>query len=175
MRKQEKHRQAQARRKTDVTFRVSCTTLGFLRGSSKKDGKRFMRSFIAAGVIVATIVLAACGSSSSTGAATSSTTTSGGGSATITLGFGQFSGSTSVTIKAGQTVTFDDSQGGPHHLLTGSNGTFTAQTGAPSEFGSNGTMFAGGDTKTVTFATAGTYMITCTFHPSMEATVTVTP
>ncbi len=110
---------------------------------------------------------AACGGSSSSG--------SGGGgtsAATIHLGVGRFI-DTSASIKAGQAVTFDDSQGGPHNLVTGSNGTFTQEAGAPSQFVSSGIMFSAGDVKTITFPTAGTYMITCTFHPSMEATVTV--
>jgi plastocyanin len=30
-----------------------------------------------------------------------------------------------------------------------------------------------GDAKAITFPTAGTYKITCTLHPEMQATVTV--
>jgi plastocyanin len=110
--------------------------------------------------------VAACGESS--GGA-------GSGSATIKLDVSSFSGNTSVTIKAGEAVTFDDSSGGTHMLVTGTNGQFTAATGAPSELSSaSGLALQAGDTKSVTFATAGTYQITCTIHPSMQATITVT-
>jgi len=108
-------------------------------------------------------------------AATATNTPAGPtGAATISLGFRVFSGNTSVTIKAGQAVTFDDTSGGPHNLVTGMNGTYSHEAGAPAEFIPSGMMFSGGDTKTITFPTAGTYHITCTFHPTMQATVTVT-
>jgi plastocyanin len=89
------------------------------------------------------------------------------------MGFGQFSGNTSVSIKAGQAVNFDDSSGGPHNLVTGMHGSPSAESGAPQQLGAPGLMFQGGDAHTVTFANKGTYNITCTFHPSMQATVTV--
>ncbi len=110
--------------------------------------------------------VAACGGDSGS---------AGSGSSTISLGPSSFSGNTNVTIKAGESVTFDDSSGGTHMLVTGTNGQFTAATGAPSELSSStGLALSAGDTKTVTFATAGTYQITCTIHPSMQATITVT-
>lgn len=92
--------------------------------------------------------------------------------ATIHLGVGKFI-DTSASIKAGQAVAFDDSQGGPHNLVIGSMGTPVPQTGGPSQL-SGGIMFSAGQVTTVTFANAGIYMITCTLHPSMEATITVT-
>lgn len=124
-------------------------------------------------MLVGMLALAACGGGGSGGNGGS-----GGGAATITMGGFNFSGNTSVSIKAGQSVTFADpsSGGGIHDLVTGSNGTFTAAAGAPAAFSSNdGTTFNPGDSQTITFATAGTYNITCKIHPSMEATVTVTP
>jgi plastocyanin len=108
--------------------------------------------------------LAACGGSGG----------SSGGGSTLSLGGSGFTGATSITITAGQSVTFDDSSGGTHDLVTGTNGTFTAVTGAPDEFSkSEGLGLSAGDKKTVTFNTAGTYQITCTIHPSMQATITV--
>ncbi len=99
----------------------------------------------------------------------------GAGSATITLGGSSFTGNTNVTIKAGESVTFDDSSGGTHMLVTGTDGQLAAAAGAPSELSSgSGLALQAGDTKTITFATPGTYQITCTIHPSMQATVTVT-
>jgi plastocyanin len=90
------------------------------------------------------------------------------------MGRSSFSGNTSVTIKAGQAVLFDDPSG-THDLVIGHNGQFSSMAGAPSEFNSaSGTLFSPGDQKTVTFATAGTYPITCTIHPTMQVMVTVT-
>jgi plastocyanin len=118
---------------------------------------------VTAGLAVLLVLLAACSMSA------------GSGSATISLGASSFSGTTSVTSKAGESVTFDDSSGGTHHLVTGTNGQFTAAAGAPSDFStSSGLDLATGDKKAVTFPTAGTYQITCTIHPSMQATITVT-
>jgi plastocyanin len=117
---------------------------------------------------------AACGTSNSaSGSGGGGSSSSAAGAATIHMGFGQFI-DTSATVKAGQAVTFDDSNGSQHNLVTGNNGTFTQETGAPSEFVSGGIAFSAGQVTTITFPTAGTYMITCTIHPSMEATVTVT-
>jgi plastocyanin len=96
---------------------------------------------------------------------------------TITMGGSSFVGNTSISITAGQAVTFDDpsSSGGSHNLVTGTDMHFSAETGAPSEFAtSNGINFSPGDSKPVTFPTAGTYHITCTIHSSMNATITVT-
>ena len=87
-----------------------------------------------------------------------------------------FSGSTIVSINAGQSVIFSDpaTSGGTHDLVTGTHGMFTAEPGAPSEFSSSdGIAFSPGDSKTIVFPTAGTYKITCTIHPSMQATITV--
>ena len=112
-------------------------------------------------------------SATNTPALAASPTTTTQSAATITLGFQVFSGATTVTIKAGQAVTFDDTNGGPHNLVTGTHGAFSQEAGAPKEFTSSGIMFAGGDKVVIMFPTAGTYHITCTFHPPMQATVTV--
>ncbi|HEY7094552.1 MAG TPA: plastocyanin/azurin family copper-binding protein [Ktedonobacterales bacterium] len=99
---------------------------------------------------------------------------SSGGGSTLSMSSSGFSGATSITVTAGQAVTFDDSSGGTHDLVTGTSGQFTAETGAPDEFSTKeGLDLSAGDKKTVTFNTAGTYHITCTIHPSMQATVTV--
>jgi plastocyanin len=132
------------------------------------------RISVVAGLVSLSMLLilgiAACGGASG------DTNGGGNGAATISMSAASFSGNTSVTIKAGQTVTFDDSSGGVHDLVTGTNGKFTAASGAPTEFSSSdGIDVQTGDIKTVTFATAGTYQITCTIHPSMQATITVTP
>jgi plastocyanin len=114
---------------------------------------------------------------SATAAATVAATNTTGattGATTISMGTGHFTGTLSVTIKAGQSVTFDDTGGGPHNLVTGTHGTYSHEAGAPAAFTPSGITFSGGDKQTVMFPTAGTYQITCTFHPAMQATVTVT-
>jgi plastocyanin len=113
------------------------------------------------------------GNGTTTAPAPSATT--GPSVATVTLGPTSFNGSTSVTITAGQSVTFDNSRGGTHNLVTGTGGKFSQATGAPGQLGATGLPLTPGDVTPVTFPTAGTYHITCTFHPSMEANVTVTP
>ncbi|HEU5349846.1 MAG TPA: plastocyanin/azurin family copper-binding protein [Ktedonobacterales bacterium] len=151
-----------------------------------------MRRFALVFLLLCAFGLAACGESSvaatptdtsapaatTAPSATATTATSGGGTggATIGLGVETFT-RTSVTIKAGQSVTFNDPSdtGNVHDLVTGTNGQFSAAAGAPSEFASaDGLTLSPGDTKAVVFPKAGTFTITCTFHPNMEATITVT-
>lgn len=151
-----------------------------------------MRKLAALLLLCLTFTLAACGSTTTgnTGGGASATattaptdtpaataTSSVSAAATITMGRSAFSGNTSVTIKAGQAILFDDpsSGGGTHILVIGHNGQFSSMSGAPSEFNSSsGTGFSPGDQKAITFAHAGTFPITCVIHPSMQVTVTVT-
>src|SRR5262249_51930372 len=94
--------------------------------------------------------------------------------ATISMAEAAFEGNATVTIKAGQTVTFVS--GGTHKLVIGSNGQFKAEKDAPAALNNAGGLaFSVGDTKVITFAKPGTYHITCLLHPNMAATVTVTP
>ncbi|HEY7983204.1 MAG TPA: plastocyanin/azurin family copper-binding protein [Ktedonobacterales bacterium] len=145
------------------------------------------RNVLVGALVLGTLALAGCGGASSSVAATPTDTTvaaasptatsSATGAASISMGGFNFTHNT-ATVKAGQAVKFDDptSGGGTHTLVTGHGGTFTAETGAPSEFATaTGLSFSPGDSKSVVFPTAGTYTITCTIHPSMEATITVTP
>lgn len=148
-----------------------------------------MRKFALVFTVICAFALAACGTSSAaatptdttapaptTAPAATNTTAAAAGAATI--GMGQFTFTkTAVTIKAGQSVTFNDPSdtGNVHNLVTGTSGKFAAQAGAPAEFAAAaGISFSPGDSKTIKFPTAGTFTITCTIHPSMLATVTVT-
>src|SRR5262245_6366977 len=142
--------------------------------------------------IIALLLLTACGVSSSnagespaaTTATTAPTATSApaaatatqrtsNAAATITMNEFAFTGKANVTIRAGQAVNFDDTHGGPHILVVGTNGTFQAQSGAPPERNSASGTTVDGDAKSITFPTVGTYQITCTLHPDMQATVSV--
>ncbi len=119
------------------------------------------------------LAFAACGGSAASSGSGSSTASSN----TITMGATDFVGSTSVTIKAGQSVNFVDpsSTGGTHILATGTNGNYASETGAPATLNvASGLTFNPGDTKAIVFSTAGTYHITCIIHPTMNVTVTVT-
>lgn len=150
-----------------------------------------MRKLAGIALLCMAFTLAACGATTGGGSPSATTppaptdtsapaataTTATTAAATITMGHFSFSGNTSVTIKAGQSVLFTDpsSGGGVHNLVIGHTGQFAAMSGAPSEFNSSsGASFAPGDDKTVVFANAGTFPITCTIHPSMQVTVTVT-
>jgi plastocyanin len=141
-------------------------------------------------MLLCAFALAACGESSATATPTDTpapaaptattapaATATTGVAAAATINMGGFSfANTSVTIKAGQAVNFNDPSdtGGSHVLVTGTNGQFTAAPGAPSQFATSvGFNFAPGDSMTITFPTAGTFSITCKIHPSMHATVTV--
>ena len=151
-----------------------------------------MRKLALVFMLVCAFALAACGASSvaatptdttapvpttaPTAPAATATTGGSASAATVTMGSQTFVNS-SVTIKAGQAVTFNDPSdtGNVHDLVTGLNGQFKAATGAPAEFAaSGGVSFSPGDSKTITFPTAGTFSITCTIHPPMHVTVTVT-
>jgi plastocyanin len=143
----------------------------------------------ACAVLCVFLGLAACGGSPATGGSPSATSTptatpttpplattpATSGAATIAMGFGVFKGTPSVTIKAGAAVTFDDSAGGPHNLVIGMHGQRMPQAGAPTQLNNApGLSFGGGDMMSVTFTQAGIFHVTCTFHPNMQATVTVT-
>jgi plastocyanin len=80
----------------------------------------------------------------------------------------------SLTINKGQSVTFDNSSDTTHLLVTGMNGQYQPEAGAPSDFeNSSGLKFSPGTKMVETFNTPGTYKITCTVHPTMEETITV--
>jgi plastocyanin len=94
---------------------------------------------------------------------------------TVTMASVTFA-TTSLTVKAGDSVKFDDPTGsGSYHVLCfGKNEKCAANADGPAELNaSGGVVFNQGDTKSYTFAKAGTYEITCTVHPNMDVTITV--
>jgi plastocyanin len=117
------------------------------------------RSLVA--LVAAAVLLAGCGGGSKK-SSTSSTSSSGGGGGgtTVSMKDIQFAPK-SLTVKVGQTVTWtnDDST---DHNVTASDGTFKSST-----FG-HGKTFSWKATK------AGTFKYTCTIHPGMDGTLTVT-
>jgi plastocyanin len=115
-----------------------------------------------AALLLAAALLAGCGSSKKSNTSSSTTPASGGGGGgtAVSMKNIQFSPK-SVTVKVGQTVTWtnDDSV---DHNVTASDGTFKS-----SSFG-HGATFKWKATK------AGTFKYTCTIHPGMDGTITVT-
>jgi plastocyanin len=128
-----------------------------------------MRKVASALMLAALLALAACGGGG----------TAGSGGNTISMGNSDFSpANPKLTIKVGDTVKFVDPStgGGSHILVIGTNGQAQPQAGAPTDLNTtSGVQFGTGDTKSYTFSMAGTYHITCTVHPVMNATITVNP
>ena len=110
------------------------------------------------------LVLAACGSSAESSAPAGDGDGDGGGATageTVSLAGGQFSPST-LTIAAGDTVTFTDTTG--HTVTEGQDGTPVDDPIVDE---------SGGSDIEVTFDEPGTYNITCKIHPAMNMTITV--
>jgi plastocyanin len=130
-------------------------------------------------IVVTLVVLAGCGSTSAASGDTGSptaTSASSGATATIeptnTTGTGssgavvnvanfQFSPST-LTIKAGATVTFKGVSG---------DHTVTSDPDSPMAFAQG---VAQGSSITITFANPGTYKYHCSIHASMHGAIVVT-
>lgn len=142
---------------------------------------------IACLIAITTLLLAACGdtgaSTSTGGSAPTATvpaptaTTPANAAATVAMSDIAFISAPTITIKAGQGVFFSDPKdsGGVHTLVTGKNGGYEAQSGAPSAFASStGITFSPGDSKVIVFPKAGAYSITCEIHPDMLVSITVT-
>lgn len=119
-------------------------------------------TFLAVIVLVFSI-LAACG-----GTSTSSNYTVSMSGVTFNV--------SSLTIPKGSTITFTTAQGGTaHNLVNGMSGQPHPESGTPN-FGTGGqTVGAGQSWTTNPWNTAGTFHVTCTYHPTMmNLTVIVT-
>ncbi len=94
---------------------------------------------------------------------------------TVTMGAVSFDVS-SITISKGSTITFKTDQGSTsHNLVNGISGRSSTEQGAP-DFGAGGQTVASGKSWTTgPWNVAGTFYVTCTYHPTtMNMTVIVT-
>ncbi|HEY1350957.1 MAG TPA: plastocyanin/azurin family copper-binding protein [Ktedonobacteraceae bacterium] len=111
--------------------------------------------------------LVACGGSS--------TTTSAPTNYAVTMSGVTFNMNT-ISVPKGSTITFTTTQGGAaHNLVIGSSGRSHPESGTP-DFGTGGhTVGSGQSWTSPPWNTAGTFHVTCTYHPTtMTLTVTVT-
>ena len=107
-------------------------------------------------VLAVAVLAAACGGGSS--ASTTATSAAAGGTQVSIKGFAF--NPASVTVKAGESVTWTN-QDGTTHTVTADNGGFDSGN------------VADGATFSFTFAKAGTYPYHCSIHSSMKGTVVV--
>jgi plastocyanin len=81
---------------------------------------------------------------------------------------------TSRTISAGESIHFVDDQNGAMHILCiGKDGHCDSNAQGPQTLTGQGFTIQPGQSQDVRFDIAGTYPITCTIHPNMNALVTV--
>jgi len=89
---------------------------------------------------------------------------SAAGAATVMIANTSFG--SDLTLAAGATVTFTNHDTVPH---TATNGT----DGAPASGSLFNLVLAVGGSGSYTFTEPGTYQVTCTYHPTMNMTITV--
>lgn len=126
-------------------------------------------------LLILGIALVGCGKSP---AGSGSTTSGGGGGGTsneVDMAATSFV-QQSINVTAGTEVKFVDPQGsgGYHVLCLGDHQACKSNADGPADLNSaSGVVFNNGDTKSYTFAKAGTYIVTCTVHPGMDVTINV--
>jgi plastocyanin len=118
------------------------------------------RSSLFAAIAVG-LLLAACSSNNGT----SGGSTAASGSNVVTLSGLAFS-PTSLTVKAGATVTFQNKDTVDHTVTNGKDGTPVANPAFDKSL-------PAGQSVDITFGTAGTFNVTCKIHSTMNMTVTV--
>jgi plastocyanin len=115
-------------------------------------------------------VLAPSGSqaaeSASTAASASVEASPNGSGATAMVMIANLSFGPDLTVAAGTTVTFMNSDSVPHTATEGSNGIKAADAVFDLQL-------PAGSSKSYTFGDAGDYKVTCTLHPQMNMTITV--
>jgi plastocyanin len=118
-------------------------------------------------LLLLALALSTCGKGSAS--SPGGTTTAGN---TVTMNTTNFDRHT-ITIKAGESVTFDNSNGAFHQICLGKDMQCSKSAKGPQEVEGDGFSINTGAKKTVTFADPGTYDIACSVHPNMNLTVTV--
>lgn len=116
---------------------------------------------VAAVAVLSSGVVGACGGSSSGSGSSSTTAAEPAMSATVVAKDLSFKPS-SVRLKAGGTVTWEFKDAPTPHNVTAADKSYA------SDNKTDGTYVH-------TYDQAGTYKYTCTIHPAMNGTVTVTP
>ena len=141
-----------------------------------RKGKKFsMKKLIlpVAALALLAFVVAGCGKVVGTSTTTGGSACTGGKIEMASADFVQHT----CTIKAGDQITFVDpaSTGNYHVLCFGHNQTCVANANGPAALNNSSgiTMSAGDPNKSFTFATAGTYEVTCTVHANMNVMITV--
>ena len=135
--------------------------------SIKRSDRRAARGPLAALCLVAALAVAGCGSSSdtksaaSTPAATTTSAAAGGAAAPTTATVGMEGVSfkpTTITVKAGGSVTWDNTSTISHNVTADAFASKTLDPGAKFVH---------------RFDTAGSYPFVCTFHAGMKGTIVV--
>jgi Plastocyanin len=117
---------------------------------------------------VASVSGAAGASASAVPTASASLEPSGSGGATaVMVPISKLSFGSNLTIAAGATVTFMNNDAVKHTATNGTNGT-------PASGSLFDLQLDPGASGSYTFTEAGTYQVTCTLHPTMKLTITVT-
>lgn len=96
---------------------------------------------------------------------------------TVTMGATTYTSGNTITVKVGDTITFQtESSGTTHILVIGTNGSSATEDGAPDFNGKSGVQIDPGKSwVSPPWTKAGTYHVTCIVHPTtMNLTVTVT-
>jgi plastocyanin len=140
--------------------------------TKSEKNSRFRRTLLVGmgvAVVAVAVILVGC----SSGGTTTTAGPTGGIVTTVPSGGGSTGGATvevkmegmafspqTVTIKAGDTVTWTNMDQPPHNA-TAVDSSWKTST------------LATGETGSVTFATAGTFPYICTIHPNMTGTVIV--
>jgi plastocyanin len=139
-----------------------------IRHAMNRPGLRAILVLSTAVLLLLAVALlpAGCGGSATTTGApttasqtTATTGTAGGGGTTVTMKQFAFNPA-SVTVKVGDTVTWENQDGVAHDVIA-ADGSFKS-----AEFGQ-------GKTFSFTFTKAGTYKYSCKIHPGMDGTVIV--
>jgi plastocyanin len=123
---------------------------------SKKCTAAFLAAALSILLLLAVSGCSSPSSSGSTGGTTGGGTTGGGGTTVVEKNF-QFDPA-NVTVKVGDTVTFENQDSAAHHVVVGTTDLGEQQPG-----------------KSVTWTAEkdGTFPVKCVIHPSMTGQITV--